>query len=252
MLEESPGPPALNPIYTPAFEKPIKQKQRQSIGTTQQPLLSQQSEEHQTKRRRTAENITEWGDKRSVWQQPYTPSSAGQPHKNSPAGQEIRDVVQRPWATVNDQPPPASHPLPQIAPQVAPQAQPQIYSNNHGMNGYNRQNYQPPLPAPASSQQSSSGGWATINQPAPAPPQPSQSSYYNGTPNSSVYQQSKAPHSRPEDVQPAEDESILIDMLPKNKQRQVYGLVAGIQGGIEHLQRELDSLKRAFGIEDED
>jgi hypothetical protein len=44
----------------------------------------------------------------------------------------------------------------------------------------------------------------------------------------------------------------LIDSLPKNKQRQVYGLVSGLQGGIEHLQRELDSLKRALGIDDED
>jgi hypothetical protein len=43
----------------------------------------------------------------------------------------------------------------------------------------------------------------------------------------------------------------LIDSLPKNKQRQVYGLVSGLQGGIEHLQRELDLLKRALGIDDE-
>ena len=29
-------------------------------------------------------------------------------------------------------------------------------------------------------------------------------------------------------------------------------LVSGLQGGIEHLQKELDSLKRALGIDDED
>lgn len=46
----------------------------------------------------------------------------------------------------------------------------------------------------------------------------------------------------------SEDGIALIDTLPKNKQRQVYGLVSGLQGGIEHLQRELDSLKRALGI----
>ncbi|TAQ91050.1 hypothetical protein B7494_g584 [Chlorociboria aeruginascens] len=42
----------------------------------------------------------------------------------------------------------------------------------------------------------------------------------------------------------------LIETMPKNKQRQIYGLVSGIQGGIEHLQRELDTLKKALGIDD--
>jgi len=58
---------------------------------------------------------------------------------------------------------------------------------------------------------------------------------------------------RRESTVPNEEGSVaLIDKLPKNKQRQVYGLVSGLQGGIEHLQRELDSLKRALGIDDED
>ena len=43
----------------------------------------------------------------------------------------------------------------------------------------------------------------------------------------------------------------IIDSLPKNKQRQVYGLVSGLQGGLDHLQRELDSLKKALGIDDD-
>ena len=43
----------------------------------------------------------------------------------------------------------------------------------------------------------------------------------------------------------------LIDILPKSKQRQVYGLISGLQGGIENLQRELDSLKKVLGIDDE-
>ncbi|KAG9242546.1 hypothetical protein BJ878DRAFT_514855 [Calycina marina] len=43
-----------------------------------------------------------------------------------------------------------------------------------------------------------------------------------------------------------------IDMLPKSKQRQVYGLISGLQGGIEHLQRELAALKQTLGIDDED
>jgi hypothetical protein len=48
-----------------------------------------------------------------------------------------------------------------------------------------------------------------------------------------------------------EGSGALIDSLPKSKQRQVYGLISGLQGGIGHLQRELDSLKRALGIDDE-
>lgn len=48
------------------------------------------------------------------------------------------------------------------------------------------------------------------------------------------------------------DKIVLIDTLPKAKQRQVYGLMSGIQGGIDHLQRELNSLKNALGIDDKD
>lgn len=44
----------------------------------------------------------------------------------------------------------------------------------------------------------------------------------------------------------------LIDTLPKNKQRQLYGVLSGLQGGIENLQRELDSLKKTLGVEDTD
>ena len=42
----------------------------------------------------------------------------------------------------------------------------------------------------------------------------------------------------------------LIEMMGKGRQRQIYGLVSGLQGGIDHLQRELDGLKRAIGIDD--
>ncbi|KAL3418380.1 hypothetical protein PVAG01_10096 [Phlyctema vagabunda] len=44
----------------------------------------------------------------------------------------------------------------------------------------------------------------------------------------------------------------LIDTLPKNKQRQIYGLVSGLQSGIDHLQKELEALKKAMGVEDTD
>jgi hypothetical protein len=43
----------------------------------------------------------------------------------------------------------------------------------------------------------------------------------------------------------------LIESLPKGKQRQVFSLISGLQGGIEHLQRELEALKKALGIDDE-
>lgn len=42
-----------------------------------------------------------------------------------------------------------------------------------------------------------------------------------------------------------------IDSLPSAKQRQLYGIVTGIQGGIKHLQSELETLKRALGMDDD-
>jgi hypothetical protein len=44
----------------------------------------------------------------------------------------------------------------------------------------------------------------------------------------------------------------LIDTLPKTKQRQVYGVISGLQAGIEQLQRELGALKKSLGVGDED
>lgn len=44
----------------------------------------------------------------------------------------------------------------------------------------------------------------------------------------------------------------VIDTLTKQKQRQIYSIISGIQGGIEHLKRQLDSLKVTLGIEDDD
>jgi hypothetical protein len=43
----------------------------------------------------------------------------------------------------------------------------------------------------------------------------------------------------------------IIDTLPKPKQRQIYAIVSGIQGGIDHLQKQLDALKTLLGIEAE-
>jgi hypothetical protein len=43
----------------------------------------------------------------------------------------------------------------------------------------------------------------------------------------------------------------IIDTFPKPKQRQIYAIVSGIQGGIDHLQKQLDALKTMLGIEAE-
>lgn len=43
----------------------------------------------------------------------------------------------------------------------------------------------------------------------------------------------------------------LIDTFAKPKQRQIFGLISGIQGGIDHLQKQLDLLQRSLGLESE-
>jgi hypothetical protein len=44
----------------------------------------------------------------------------------------------------------------------------------------------------------------------------------------------------------------MIDTLPKAKQRQIFSVISGLQGGIDHLQKQLDALKALLGIGDED
>jgi len=44
----------------------------------------------------------------------------------------------------------------------------------------------------------------------------------------------------------------MIDTLPKATQRKIYAGFSGLQGGIDHLQRQLDSLKALLGIDVED
>lgn len=83
-------------------------------------------------------------------------------------------------------------------------------------------------------QRNSIGGWAPVNQP---------------TENSNYQAKDEG---RREDTYINDDGSAaLIDTLPKSKQRQVYGLVSGLQTGIQGLQRDLDSLKKALGIDEE-
>lgn len=44
----------------------------------------------------------------------------------------------------------------------------------------------------------------------------------------------------------------LIDTLPKSKQRQIYALMSGLQGGIDNLQKQMNTLQAVFGIDTED
>ena len=44
----------------------------------------------------------------------------------------------------------------------------------------------------------------------------------------------------------------MIDTLPKAKQRQIFSVISGLQGGIDHLKKQLDALKALLGIDDED
>jgi hypothetical protein len=169
-----------------------------------------------TKRRRMNE-VPEWENTRPQWEQ-----ELGDSH----AQQQMKDIsqVQRPWATVNN---PVSTPTPQIL--------------GNGLNDGLPRN---PM------------GWAAVNQPTPVPtPQ----MVDNGMESNSTDSRRSPEQERREETVPSEEGTVpeegpsaLIDRLPKTKQRQVYGLVSGLQGGIEHLQRELDSLKKALGIDDEE
>lgn len=44
----------------------------------------------------------------------------------------------------------------------------------------------------------------------------------------------------------------MIDTLPKAKQRQIFSVISGLQGSIDHLKKQLDALKALLGIDDED
>lgn len=67
------------------------------------------------------------------------------------------------------------------------------------------------------------------------------------------------PKKEPEDLSPATtlrqdpaknvQEPHAIDTFPKAKQRQIYGLISGLQGGIDNLEKQLGSLKTLLGID---
>jgi len=111
---------------------------------------------------------------------------------------------------------------------------------NEHMNGIN-------IIRPIPQEHRNSIGWAAVNQPPAAAPQTHSNILdINGS------NQQRREEGRREDTVLHEDSSVaLIDTLPKSKQRQVYGLVSGLQNGIQGLQRELDALKRALGIDED-
>ena len=164
--------------------------------------------------------MPEWESARPQWEQEL----------GEQARQQMNEIAQRPWATVN---PPLSA--------ATPQSQMMITGAN-GMSTV-------PQNSMERSNANSLGSWAAVNQP---PPAPGAQGYRNGGDNNGVsFQISMEQAKREETVLDERESAALIDTLPKHKQRQVYGLVSGLQGGIEHLQRELDSLKRALGIDED-
>lgn len=100
---------------------------------------------------------------------------------------------------------------------------------------------------PSSTINQSPMGWATVNQQRPPPvAHPG----YGMESNNGFPHRGTSQDRREDTVGNESSTGALIDSLPKNKQRHLYGVLSGLQGGIETLQRELDSLKKALGVED--
>lgn len=160
--------------------------------------------------------IPEWESARPQWEQELGDAHARQQ-------QQMNEIVHRSWAPVND---------------------------GMGVGGINGINVIRTIPQEQQQHRNSMGGWAAVNT-APTPtPQgygniPDSNGSFGGRQNS-VREQA-----RREDTFNDDGSVALIDTLPKSKQRQVYGLVSGLQNGIQGLQRELDSLKKALGIDEE-
>lgn len=67
------------------------------------------------------------------------------------------------------------------------------------------------------------------------------------------------PHPKVWNVQPVaqqdwagsikDEQNPVIETLSKAKQRQIYGLISGLQGEIDHLQKQLNLLRTLLGIE---
>lgn len=255
---------------------PTAEKTQPSSVNTKRPSLSStkrpsSGDAPNKKRRKTAdkversEKIPDWESARPQWQQELGDSQARQQMSQ----------VRSPWTTVNQ--PAAQIPAP------APIQQ----SMGNGFDGGRSNGIQYPsdrrssagwatvnqpaasLPAPSRSYygadmggggyQTSPGGYHSNgishqsnidigghqNGASQANTQPG-ILHSNGAGYQSNIEQQRRESSVPND----EGTMPLIDMLPKYKQRQLYGLVSGLQGGIKHLQAELDTLKKALGMDD--
>ncbi|KAK6585100.1 hypothetical protein PZA11_001827 [Diplocarpon coronariae] len=172
------------------------------------------SDPPEAKRRKT-DTIPEWESARPSWEQ-----ELGESH----ARQQMNDIVQRPWATVNS---------------------PATMANSRMINrmNLNGTGSRPPMGGhgalgwSVSQHGSLTGGQVFSNR---------------GEGSGSSFRPNQEQGRREETVGNEDASMAIIDTLSKGKQRQIYGLVSGLQGGILTLQRELDALKRALGIDDED
>ena len=190
---------------------------------------------NEAKRARLQE-VPQWAPQPPPQPPLHQPVQWGQNHLPlPPLSQQLNEKLQKTWATVNQ------HPL-----------KPQLPTNGNGH-------------LPPEHYKTNTMSWATVNQPQPHTQTPLQPQAYP-TPQTAPSVQgmmhnggdthwngfSQEGEGRESTTGNEEGSGALIDSLPKSKQRQVYGLVSGLQGGIEHLQRQLDALKRAIGIDDVD
>ncbi|RFU35679.1 hypothetical protein B7463_g677, partial [Scytalidium lignicola] len=169
----------------------------------------------QPKRRRTTQQSRELADP--------------EPKSEEERRPVIRDMTERHWATVNS-------PMPALPSQMSAETPNTRYI---------------PQPPPERDRPITERpiSWAAVNQ----LPSISASQPLNGRDeqNGALLQPSFESEKQ-EGTAGYEEVSVsLIDSLPKSKQRQIYGVLGGLQSGIDHLQRELDSLKRTFGINDD-
>ena len=187
---------------------------RQRLNSLNKGRQRPTSETKEPKRRRTADKVPDLESPQPQWEQQLEVPKARQD-----------ELVQRPWATVNQPMAPVSR------------------ATGNGVNGSSSTLQSPEIHTKVQ-------GWATVNRPPPPPPiqslqkrQPDGGRGYGGGAEDEERER--------EETMPNEDDSALIDSLPKSKQRQVYGMISGLQGGLEHIQRELNSLKNALGIDDQ-
>ncbi|KAF4635050.1 hypothetical protein G7Y89_g3046 [Cudoniella acicularis] len=89
-------------------------------------------------------------------------------------------------------------------------------------------------------------GWTAANAPHPAA---EPINYIRPAPHGIVNMPTTEP-ARPDSSRDVNGPAApVIDLLPKAKQRHIYSLVSGLQGGIDHLQRQLNLLKNSLGID---